>query len=143
VPSQFSVHGTFSIRREGQILFTHVRGPWNYEFAKVWRTAVKPEVDVMSRCGLWGAMTIIEKSMLCTPDAVTELRAAAAHGVKNRNFCAQGIVAAKEVEGRGLVENCYYQLHRDICPFEFFFDQEKAKEWLIERLIEGRYDAQA
>lgn len=135
---KFRIHGEFLFQREGQVLITTVRGPWNLEFSKEWQAQITPAAIALATSGNWAAMTKITESILCTPEALTHMRQSALLGVQKMRFAALAFVAKKEVTGRGLLERTYENLYKDVCPFGFFETAEAAKIWLANYVdVEG------
>ncbi|MBX9901820.1 MAG: hypothetical protein K2Y28_13655 [Burkholderiaceae bacterium] len=127
---KFRIHGEFLFQREGQVLITTVRGPWNLEFSKEWQEQITPEAIALAASGNWAAMTIITESILCTPEALEHMRAEALLGVQKMRFVALAFVVGNEVTGHGLLDRSYENLYKDVCPFRIFETTEDAKIWL-------------
>jgi hypothetical protein len=123
-------HGEFSLRIDGRILVTEIRGPWNTELVHLWAKAALKPSEEMHKLGAWGNISIVSESMLSTPEALEELRKVANYGVQNSGFIAQAYVATPDVLGRGIVEAVFARVYEGLCPCIFFDDYESAKAWL-------------
>lgn len=127
--SIFPPHGSFSLHNDGSIVVSHVRGPWNEELVVEWAKAVRPFSIEMQKTGAWGGIAVISGSMLATPAAMRALEQVVDYGVKNLGCIFQVIVAAPDVEGRGLVENAFQRIYEGRCLWAFFDDLENAMVW--------------
>nr|WP_314857681.1 hypothetical protein [uncultured Undibacterium sp.] len=129
MPSVFPAHGSFSLHRDGNIVVSRVHGPWNEELVMQWAKAVRPYSLEMQNSGAWGGIAVISGSMLATPGAMLLLEQVVDFGVKNLGCIFQVVVAAPEVEGRGLVENAFQRIYEGRCLWNFFDDLETAMVW--------------
>ena len=125
----FQAHGEFSLHRDGNILVTSLRGPWNTELVQLWAKAALPYSLEMQVDGAWGGVAIITESMLCPPEALQALRKIVAYGVQNLDCISHVIVATPEVAGRGVVESAFKRVYDGLCVSNFFDDYESAKVW--------------
>lgn len=129
MPRVFPAHGSFSLYRDGDIVVSHVRGPWNEELVIQWAKAVRPYSLEMQKLGVWGGVAVITNSMLGTPEAMQLLEKVVDYGVKNLGCLFQAVVAAPEVEGRGIVDGAFQRIYEGRCLWRFFDDVESAKIW--------------
>ncbi|MES2048759.1 MAG: hypothetical protein V4447_10190 [Pseudomonadota bacterium] len=125
----FQAHGEFSLYRDGNILVTSVRGPWNIELIKSWAKATLPYTLEMQTIGVWAAVAIVTESMLCPPDALEALRKSVAYSVHHLGCISHSIVAKPDVAGRGFVEPVFRRVYEGLCASNFFDDYESAKVW--------------
>ncbi len=128
-------HGDFSLRIDGRVLVTEVRGPWNAELIHLWAKAALHPSEEMHKLGAWGGIAIITESMLSTPEALEQLAKVVRYGVQNLGCIAQVVVAAPDVLGRGIVEAGFVRIYEGLCAYNFFDDYASAKAWL-DALIE-------
>jgi hypothetical protein len=132
--SEFSPHGQFDIRLDGRAFVTEVEGPWNVQLVRRWIEATMPYCQELVKGGPWGGIAIVSRSMLCTPDALAELGRAVAYSVKHFNCVAHIMVAAPDVEGRGIIEPAFRQIYEGVCAYQFFNHYADAKLWLDQLL---------
>jgi hypothetical protein len=131
----FAPHGQFSLHRDGSILVTTLRGPWNIELVQLWAKAALPySVEMQATGSPWGGVAIITDSMLCTPEAMLALRKIVAFGVQTLGCISQVVVAAPGVTGRGIVESAFQQVYEGLCLSNFFDDYESAREWTYSQI---------
>lgn len=134
----FLPHGEFGLYRDGHILVTTVRGPWNAELVQLWATTAYPYSIEMQADGAWGGIAIITESMLGTPDAMLALRKAVSYGVQKLGCISYVVVAAPDVDGRGVVESAFKRVFEGLCVSNFFDDYESAKAWTLKQIAEHK-----
>lgn len=133
--ASFLPHGEFGLYRDGRILVTTLRGPWNTELVQLWAKAAHPySIEMQADGGAWGGIAIITESMLGTPEGMHALRNAVSYGVQKLGCISYVVVAAPEVAGRGIVESAFQRVFEGICLSNFFDDYASAKAWTLAQI---------
>ena len=134
---QFVAHGSTSVHNDGPISVTETVGPYNLELILEWQKLVLPSAMELSQLGAWGAIAIIQNSMLCPPEALEALEQTAIYCSENLNYKITAIVSDLDVEGRAVMYFVYKKLFEKYGPFELFEDYPSAQKWMMDYLSQN------
>lgn len=126
---RFSQHGTFSNRIEGRLLFSEIVGPWNFEMVANWAKDSYPQALSLSHDGPWVFIAIMHGSMLCPPEAMTEMRRSARYAAAHLGVIANLFVAEEGTEGFLLMDAPYAKLYGDFGVYQRFTSLDLAKSF--------------
>ncbi len=118
------------MRDDGRVLVSHVVGPWNAELVAAWVSRSDPWARAASAKGAHGGITVIEGSMLSTPEALEMMRQAIRYAASYPHCVGHAIVARADVEGRVLMAPIFAQAHEGVCPYRLFEDLAEARAWM-------------
>ncbi|MES2129877.1 MAG: hypothetical protein V4463_21595 [Pseudomonadota bacterium] len=122
----FRPHGMFDCRVDGRLIYSEVTGPWNKELVTAWVTQVAPLAFEQARTGPHVGIAIIHDTLLCTPDALEELRRAVRYSVTKLGCIGHLVVAGPDVTARDLIEPLFRNLYEGLCGHGFFDTVEEA-----------------
>jgi hypothetical protein len=132
----FKLHGTFSVRLEGQILIQDVDGPWNEEMVQIWAPALLPYAQKLDAQGPWAALVVFHGSLLTSPPAIQRMRRAIAYSTQTFGVVAHAAAADAALEGYSFAAPILRPIYEGLTPFECFTSAPDALAWL-----QGRIDA--
>ncbi|HZP12576.1 MAG TPA: hypothetical protein VFB36_09155 [Nevskiaceae bacterium] len=137
---RYEVHGRFELRREGDLLFLDLHGPWNMECIREAAAQAWPiMLDIQSK-GPVGVIVAAHGSMLGTMDAVQAIREETGRrGQQNRMAVAW--VAEPSVEGRQVMAMMLQQAYEGLVAFESFDSLSRALTWIREKTDAWRAEA--
>ena len=125
--TQFSQHGKFSNRTEGQLLISEVVGPWNIELVSNWAKDSYPLAVSLAQNGPWIYILVIQGSLLCPPEAMAEMKRIATYAATNLKVIANLLVAADGTEGYLFMDSYYAKLYGEFSTYRSFTTLEEAK----------------
>ncbi len=132
----FRAHGQTSSQADGRLILTDVTGPWNKELVDEWGRAAYALVKPM---GPHVGIALIHGSMLCTPDALAEMRRSAKYAATSLQCVGHAIVADKTVDGRDLVDISFIRAYEGVLPLGIFYTLAEARAWALALLAEQGY----
>jgi hypothetical protein len=127
---KFRPHGKADFRIEGQLILIDLEGPWNAELVEQIHERLAGLKATLTANGKWGLVFIISNSLLCPLETLDTIRRSVLDDAAHNGHAAVGVVAARSVEGRGLLEAWYCKLYEGICPVAFFETLDEAKCWI-------------
>lgn len=132
---KFRPHGKAEFRIEGQLMLIDLEGPWNAELVVQIHERVVDLKPTLTANGKWGLLIIVSTSLLCPIETLATIKRTVLEDAAQNGHAAVGLVAARSVEGRGLVEDFYCKLYEGICPVAFFETRDEAKRWIAPYLV--------
>jgi hypothetical protein len=132
---KFKPHGKADFRVEGQLILIELEGPWNAELVEQIHERVVELKATLIANGKWGLLIIISNSLLCPLETIDTIKRTVLEDAEQNGHAAVGLVAARSVEGRGLLEAWYCKLYDGICPVAFFETLDEAKRWIAPYLV--------
>jgi hypothetical protein len=130
----FRQHGKHHSYVEGRLIITEVTGPWNKELVDNWAKSVYPMAKQLSLDGPHIGIAIVEKSLMCPPDAYEALRQTVIFAATKLQCIGQIIVADKTVEGRNVLQTTFGHLYDGYTAHKFCYDLDEAKAYALELL---------
>ncbi|MBD8528215.1 hypothetical protein [Pseudomarimonas arenosa] len=130
----FAAHGDIRIDAEFPLLFTYVQGPWNIELVRQWAEQAIPHALGFAARGPWVGGAVIERSMLCTPDALELHRGVATRMVRQLGAVAAVHVALPGTEGADVMHGVFKAMFSGLCPYSQFKDPEEARRWSLQQV---------
>lgn len=127
---KFQPHGRASCRREGNLLVLELEGPWNAELMQQTRQDVRSLKASLPEKAKWGLLVVFSHSLLCSFDSIDVIRNNVQEDARHQGHAAVGFVAARSVEGRGLVDDIFRRIYDGICPMAFFESIDDGKAWV-------------
>ncbi|WP_226893258.1 hypothetical protein [Nisaea sediminum] len=111
------------------------RGPFNVELLKNSTEQTRAERIRLTGSGPWGAIAMIDGSVLFTPDALDMVRRNMSDPVRNGNLVASAFVLSDDTVGKSLAEAMFKPVYALAgAEFRVFDTLEPAREW-VEHLI--------
>jgi hypothetical protein len=132
---KFRPHGKADFRVEGQLILIELEGPWNAELVEQIHERVVELKATLIANGKWGLLIIISNSLLCPLETIDTIKRTVLEDAEQNGHAAVGLVAARSVEGRGLLEAWYCKLYDGICPVAFLETLDEAKRWIAPYLV--------
>jgi hypothetical protein len=123
--SGFRPHGRFKVWTDGQLLISEMTGPWNRELVEYWAAQALQLTGEFSNERPYIAITTVYESILCPADAMERIAKAIEYSHTHLPCLANVVVAAEDVDGRGLVKSAYQRIGLE----NFFTELESAKDW--------------
>ena len=122
--TSFRPHGQFTIRTEGRIVITDITGPWNRELIYAWGLEMNPIVRAI---GPHVGIAVMHGSMICTHDAMAYLAKVVRFSVEKRQSLGHILVAGRDVEGRGLIDDLYIRMYEGVVEYGLYDSLEPAR----------------
>jgi len=132
---KFKPHGEFSVATEGRILVVRTIGPWNEELIRLYSRTVTENVEALAGAP-WGMLGVVADEGLHTPDSfAATVETVRKHRARGRIASA---VILQNVSAREIVRSMFSRLYTEAGePFAFFENEESARSWLSEKLVEA------
>jgi hypothetical protein len=129
----YEIHGRYEVRREGDVLFVELHGPWNLECIVEAAEKAWPIILDIQANGPVGVVVVAHGSMLGTMEALKAIRQETGRrGRQDRMAVAW--VAAPETEGRQVMPMMLQQAYEGLVVFEAFDALPPAMAWLRARI---------
>jgi hypothetical protein len=132
---KFRPHGKADLRIEGQLIIVDLEGPWNAELVELIHERVADLKATLTANGKWGLLINVSYSLLCPLETFDTIRRSVLEDAEHNGHAAVAFVAARSVEGRGLLEAWYCKFYEGICPAAFFETLDEAKRWIAPYLV--------
>jgi hypothetical protein len=130
----FPAHGKTRLEIDGQIIRLYVYGPWNKELVIETHKNLLSALHALDGSS-WALMVITVESAICGPDAIEQIRLAAASEVNKSGRVATAWVIDSTIEGGRIMNSVVNNLYKGINPVNIFEDEKFAKAWLLQELL--------
>ncbi len=131
--SEFSEHGSYSIKIKDHILIIDAKGPFNIELVTHYHIELNASIELLAQSNQpWSQIVILHEESLFTPEAEQKLIDSNRwRKTKGLSYCA--LVLVNPV-GSKLITSQMTHIYRDAGIQMRIFDQiMTAKEWLTKR----------
>ncbi|MBL0710336.1 MAG: hypothetical protein JJV99_04915 [Colwellia sp.] len=125
---QYSAHGSYSIKKEGNILLVDAQGPFNEITSQQYYQDIKDHTEKMSSAP-WASLVFFKGNGVFTPDAEQGLIDTTHYRVNNGMIVIAAVINNTphadilQMQLQRIYQNCEI-------PFNFFSDSTHAKLWL-------------
>ncbi len=122
-------HTSLSTHIDGRLIISEIEGPLNVSLVDAWVESYHAMAERLVNSGPHVALARVERSMLCSKQALTRLQIGAIDGAVRLRCLAQVIVATPTVEGRAETLQAMALDLRGVMPFIVFDALDPARSW--------------